>query len=169
MGQTIELVVLSSWLGGAVLVAAVVAPAAFAVLPSRTMAGALVGQVLPVLFISGIVVAIIAVLCEMNISRHAFSLKVSAPLIALAVGCAVAQFVISPKIERIRIAVGAPIESLAATDPQRVAFGKLHAVSVLALGVAMLGALATIVIQVYRTRHNFPSHSNDRLEIIDAN
>jgi len=51
-------ILLSAWLGAAVLVTTVVAPAAFAVLPSRTLAGALVGRVLPVLFIAGLVVAL---------------------------------------------------------------------------------------------------------------
>jgi hypothetical protein len=153
VAQAIELVVLSVWLGGALLVATAVAPAAFAVLPSRTLAGALVGRVLPVVFISGIAAAIVAVLCEMNVSRNAFSLKVSAPLIGLAAGCAIAQFVVAPKIDRIRAAVTGPIDSLAPTDPQRVAFGKLHVMSVLWLGIAMLGASVAIGIQIYRTNH----------------
>ena len=58
----ISVVALSAWLGAAVLVAAVVAPAAFAVLPTRTLAGALVGRVLPVLFYSGAVVGVVAAL-----------------------------------------------------------------------------------------------------------
>jgi hypothetical protein len=153
IAQAIELVVLSLWLGGALLVVAAVAPAAFAVLPSRTLAGALVGRVLPVVFISGLAAAIVAVLCEMNVSRNAFSLKVSAPLIALAAGCAVAQFVVAPKIDRVRAAVSGPIDSLAPADPQRVAFGKLHAMSVLWLGIAMLGAIVAIGIQMYRINH----------------
>jgi hypothetical protein len=44
---------LAAWLGAGMLLAAVVAPAAFAVLPSRTLAGALVGRVLPTVFIAG--------------------------------------------------------------------------------------------------------------------
>src|SRR4029453_4191577 len=51
-------VLLSAWLGPPVLLAPVVAPAAFAVLPSRTLAGALVGRVLPVVFIAGLIVAL---------------------------------------------------------------------------------------------------------------
>ena len=47
---------LAAWLGAGVLFAAVVAPAAFAVLPSRNLAGALVGRVLPVVLIAGVVV-----------------------------------------------------------------------------------------------------------------
>jgi hypothetical protein len=153
MAHDTELIILSLWLGGAILVAAVVAPAAFAVLPSRTLAGALIGRVLPVVFVSGIIAAVVAVLCEMNVSRHAFSLKVSTPLIALAAGCAVAQFVIGPRIDRVRRAVQGPIDALPMNDPQRLVFGKLHAFSVLWLGVAMLGAALAIAMQIYRTTH----------------
>src|SRR5215213_9270463 len=52
----LSVVLLSLWLGAAIVVAAVVAPAAFAVLPTRTLAGALVGRVLPSIFWSGAVV-----------------------------------------------------------------------------------------------------------------
>ncbi|MDE3217575.1 MAG: DUF4149 domain-containing protein, partial [Gemmatimonadota bacterium] len=48
-----QIVGTSVWLGAAVLLAAAVAPAAFAVLPSRSLAGDLVGRVLPVIFWSG--------------------------------------------------------------------------------------------------------------------
>ena len=51
---------LSAWLGASILFAAVVAPAAFTILPSRSLAGALVGRVLPVVFASGLVVALLA-------------------------------------------------------------------------------------------------------------
>jgi hypothetical protein len=58
----------------------------------------------------------------------------------MAVACVVAQFVIGPKIESARAAIGGAVDSLAATDPRRVEFGRLHAYSVLSMGVAMLGA-----------------------------
>ena len=149
----VELTVLAVWLGAAILVAAVVAPAAFAVLPSRSLAGALVGRVLPVVFIAGIIVALIAAACEMTVSRTQLSIRVTAPLLALAAGCAIAQFVIAPRIERIRVAVGGPIDALGENDPNRVLFGRLHAISVLWLGVAMLGAVVAIAVQLYHSRH----------------
>jgi hypothetical protein len=147
-----ELTVLALWLGAAILVAAVVAPAAFAVLPSRSLAGALVGRILPVIFISGIVVALIAAACEMTVSRTQFSIRLTAPLIALAAACAIAQFVIAPRIERLRVVAGGSIDALAETDPNRMLFGKLHAISVLWLGVAMLGAVVAIGAQLYAAR-----------------
>jgi hypothetical protein len=62
--SAISVVGLSAWLGAAVLAATVVAPAAFAVLPTRSLAGALVGRVLPVLFYGGAVVG-----CRRGVAR----------------------------------------------------------------------------------------------------
>ena len=141
----VEVVLLSAWLGAAILVAAVVAPAAFKVLPSRTLAGALVGQVLPVIFLSGLVIGIISVLLDIRADARFARISVAAPYAALLVGCIVAQFVIGPRIEAVRSAIGGAIEALDAADPRRVQFGKLHAFSVLWMGVAMIGAGWAIV------------------------
>ena len=137
---TFEVILLSAWLGAAILVAAVVAPAAFRVLPSRTLAGALVGQVLPVIFISGIIVAILAVVLEARVASGTLRITVTTPFVAMIVACVVAQFVIGPKIESVRAAIGGAVDALAASDPRRIQFGKLHGFSVLWMGVAMLGA-----------------------------
>lgn len=141
----IELFMLAAWLGAALLVATVVAPAAFRVLPNRTLAGALVGQVLPVIFISGLVVAALVAAMEARFSPGGFRVAVAAPVLAMIVGCVVAQFVIGPKIEAVRASIGGAVDALEATDPRRVQFGKLHGFSVLWMGVAMLGAAAAIV------------------------
>lgn len=135
---------LSAWLGAGLLFATVVAPAAFAVLPSRMLAGAVVGRVLPVLFVAGIVVALIGLVLDGSTVGVLPRVR-RAALLIVAVACAVAQFVIAPRIERVRAEIGGPIEQLAAEDPRRVAFGRLHAVSVAWLGLAMIGAAATMV------------------------
>jgi hypothetical protein len=135
-------VVATLWLGAAVVVAAVVAPAAFAVLPSRTMAGAVVGRVLPVIFLSGCLAAAACLALELSGRMSARgSLRITSAVVWL-VACAAAQFVVSPRIERLRAGAGGPIDALAADAPIRVAFGRLHGVSVGLLGVAILGALA---------------------------
>lgn len=154
LAASIELVLLAAWLGAALIVAASVAPAAFAVLPSRSLAGELVGEVLPVVFISGVGVAVAAAVCEMQLGRGAFRVRLTAPLIGLVAGCAVAQFVIGPKIARIRDAVSGPIDALDLTDPRRVQFGSLHGFSVMWLGVAMLSAAVAIGVTVHRQSSN---------------
>ena len=60
--------------------------------------------------------------------------------------CAVGQFVAVQRIDRLCARLAAPIESLAPTDPARLTFDRLHSLSVGALGVAMLLALASIVL-----------------------
>ena len=60
-------------------------------------------------------------------------------------GCFVAQAVIAPQIDALRARIGPDIEALAASDPLRAAFGRLHGLSVLSLGVAMIFALAALV------------------------
>jgi hypothetical protein len=61
------------------------------------------------------------------------------------VACIVAQFVIGPKIEAVRVAIGGAVDALDASDPRRLQFGRLHAFSVLWMGVAMIGAGLVIV------------------------
>ncbi len=126
--------VVSAWLGAALLLAASVAPAAFGALPSRDLAGAVIGRVLPVVFISGALAGLFA-----------FLLTRSWPGLAMAVACAIAQFGVDARIARLRAAIGGPVDALAADDPRRVAFGRLHGVSVTLLGLAMIGAAAVVV------------------------
>lgn len=150
MSPVIEVGVLACWLGAAVIVSAAVAPAAFAVLPTRTLAGALVGRVLPVVFLSGIAAgAIVIALAGQSPGR-----RIGGALIAGA--CAIAQFVVTPRIERLRAEIGGVLENLAPDDARRAAFGRLHAMSVLWLGLAMLAAAVVLVMAARDLRRNSP-------------
>lgn len=143
--------ILALWIGAALLTAAVVAPAAFAVLPTRALAGALVGRVLPVIFVSGALAGVLgAVLAWSGDGPHA---RLRAGLCAAtAVACLVAQFVIGPRIARLRAEMGPNIEALAVTDPRRAQFGKLHGFSVAWMGVGMLAAGAALVLTLVAAR-----------------
>jgi len=136
---------LSAWLGAGVLFAAVVAPAAFAVLPSRTLAGALVGRVLPVLFVAGIVVALAGLWLDRADAGRLPGVR-RAALVVVAASCVIAQFAVAPRIERVRQKINGPIEQLPPDDQRRAAFGRLHAASVAWLGLAMIAAAATVVL-----------------------
>ena len=135
-----SMVALSLWLGGVFVVGAIVAPAAFAVLPTRTLAGTLVGQVLPTLFWSGAAVGVlVAVLARTDASARTRTVLG----LAVAVSCLAAEVIVAPSIARVRAEVAVPIDQLAREDARRVAFGRLHAASVALLGVAGLsGAVA---------------------------
>ena len=65
-----------------------------------------------------------------------------------ALACAVAQLVVGTRIERLRTAVGGPLDALAVDDPRRLAFGKLHAISVGWLGIAMVAAIIALALAV---------------------
>ncbi len=147
MSRHLAIAVLSAlWLGAALIVATVVAPAAFATLPSRTLAGALVGRVLPAVFLSGCVAAIATLLLDVLSARPpGASIRMTGSVVWGA-SCATAQFIVSPRIERLREAAGAPIDALAPDAPLRVAFGRLHAASVGQLGVAMLAAMLVLIL-----------------------
>jgi hypothetical protein len=136
-----SILLLAAWLGAAVLVAAVVAPAAFAVLPTRTLAGAVVGRVLPVLFWSGLGVGlVVSVLARGRTGRG----WILIPAALLALSSAIAQFVLTPRIAGIRTAAGA-IDALDPTDPRRLAFGRLHGLSVACLGLGAVAATVALV------------------------
>jgi hypothetical protein len=137
------LVLLAAWLGAALIVAAVVAPAAFAVLPSRAMAGALVGRVLPVLFWSGMLVGVAAAALSWALPARAWR---TGAALALVASCAAAQLVIAPRIERIRGQIGGTIDALDPSDARRQAFGRLHGLSVLWMGVGGLAALLALIL-----------------------
>lgn len=139
--RSASLIALAAWLGASLLASAVVAPAAFAVLPTRTLAGALVGEVLPVLFVSG---AVIGVLICFWAWRRGGNRLVSVGTGAQALFTAAAQFVVGPRIHALRVAMGPALDAVAPDDPRRVAFGRLHGVSVLLLGGAMLAACVAV-------------------------
>ncbi|MDB4889018.1 MAG: hypothetical protein JWL61_873 [Gemmatimonadetes bacterium] len=134
---------LAAWLGASLLVAAVVAPAAFAVLPTRTLAGALVGRVLPVIFWSGMALGVILALLGGRMGLGRFGL-VSSVLLALA--SAAAQLIVSPRIEALRSSIGGAVDALDATDPRRMAFGRMHGISVLLMGIGMIAAAFALVV-----------------------
>jgi hypothetical protein len=140
-----SVVLLAAWLGAALLVALAVAPAAFAVLPTRTLAGALVGRVLPVVFWSGMVVGLVVAAIGWSMPNRVW--RTSAAL-GLVVACAAAQLVVAPRIERVRAQIGGAVDALDASDPRRQAFGRLHAMSVAWMGVGGIAALVALVVLV---------------------
>jgi MFS family permease len=142
----IELAALAFWLGAAGFLSIVVAPALFAVLPTRELAGEVVGRVLPGLFYSGIVLGALVIVIEVA-SRGSWSWRGREMLgLLIVISCIVAQAIVAPRIARLRDQIAGPIENLPTDDARRVAFGRLHGVSIAWLGIAMLAALITLVL-----------------------
>jgi hypothetical protein len=142
----IEVAALAFWLGAAAFFSVAVAPVLFAVLPTRTLAGEVVGRVLPGVFYSGIVVGVMVMVIEVA-SRGGWSWRGREVLGALiASACAIAQFIVNPRIARLRAEIAGPIETLAIDDARRMMFGRLHGVSIAWLGVAMLASAIALVL-----------------------
>ena len=144
-----QILVLSLWLGDDVFFSAILAPSAFAALPTRELAGALVGRVLPVLVIAGAVAGIVGLLLEAAAPARARPSRRGARMAIMGMmilSCAIAQLGVAPRIEALRDGLSAPLAALPAGDPQRVAFGRLHMISVGWLGAAMLAAGAAVVL-----------------------
>lgn len=139
-----SIALLAAWLGVAVFVAAVIAPAAFAVLPTRALAGALVARALPILCIGGI--AIGGVITATYAGRVRLA-SVGGLLLLVGNGAAL---MVERRLHAMLVAMGAPIDAIAKADPRRIAFGRLHGVSVLMLAVGLVGALIALVVLMRR-------------------
>lgn len=137
------------WLGGLIFFAFVVAPTAFTpgLLPTRHLAGSVVGRSLDALHWMGIVSGIVFLVTSMIYSRmtagNAHPLAARHLLILLMLLLTViSQFAISPKMHAIRAQVGV-IDSVPLDSPQRVEFNRLHVWSEkFEQGVFLLGLVA---------------------------
>ena len=144
-----SVMLLTAWLGAATLTVAVLAPRAFAVLPSRELAGAVVGSVLPALFATGLVFATLAAVLS---AVRSLAPGAAATALLAAAACAVAQFVVAPRLVVLRAQIGGPVARLSADDPRRVAFGLLHGYSVMGLGVAMMASAISLILLLISMR-----------------
>jgi Domain of unknown function (DUF4149) len=149
--QKIRLAILGLWLGAMAFFSFVVAPSAFAVLRQQQLAGALVSRTLGALEIIGIIIGalLIAMLIFSRERDRAFLYELIA-LALMTVSMLVSRFVVSGRMHELRVSLG-EIAQLAANDPARVEFDRLHQYSVWLMGFNILGAIALIV---YLARRN---------------
>jgi hypothetical protein len=147
---------LTVWIGGIIFLSFVEAPTAFGVLPSRHMAGTVVGHSLGVLHWMGLFSGIIFLGCSMLLSSlttgSAHLLAARHILICLMLLLTVvSQFGISPKMSTLRAQFG-DIDTVPAPDPGRVQFDALHVWSVrLEVAVLLMGLAA-----LYMTSRSIP-------------
>jgi Domain of unknown function (DUF4149) len=151
MLMKIRLALLGLWLGVMAFFSFVVAPAAFAVLPSPQLAGNLVSRTLGVAEIIGIVLGIIllvSLLAGRGQDRRG-TLFEFIMLALMTLSMIISHFVVSQRLHGMRTQFG-DISALAATDPVRVAFNQLHQYSVWLMGFNILAALILVIIMVRR-------------------
>ncbi|HEY6402553.1 MAG TPA: DUF4149 domain-containing protein [Blastocatellia bacterium] len=149
--RDIRLALLGLWLGAMAFFSFVVAPGAFTALPTQQLAGSLVSATLGKLEIIGIIIGLLlmALLVLSRERTRAFLYE----LIALGLMTAsmlVSHFFISNRLHQMRVSLG-EIAQLAATNPARLEFDRLHQYSVWLMGFNILGAIALIV---YLARRN---------------
>jgi len=150
---TFRLLLLGLWLGAALFFIGV-AQTAFAVLPSRELAGAMVSRTLAILNYSGLGIAFISLLTSMiapvGISR--FSQWIDRALVAImGLSCGASQFiVISWMMFSVRAQMGRPIDEIPADDPLRMRFDALHQYSEWLMLAAMIAAIVAFVIIAMR-------------------
>jgi hypothetical protein len=153
--RDVRLLLIALWLGGAVFFSATVAPSVFSVLRSRGImyaneaAGSIVTRTLSILNTSGFIVALLllasAFLFRRSVKRRALLVEaVSLAVVMIATG--VGQWVIAARMLGLRVAMGRPIDDVAADDPLRASFNSLHGYSVAALGVAIIGAAVALLL-----------------------
>lgn len=147
------LLALVVWIGGIIFLAFVEAPTAFTpgLLPTRHMAGSIVGRSLDLLhsmaIVSGIVFLFASMLyCRMTAgSTRPLALRHLLIVLMLALTL-ISQFAISPRMHALRAEAGV-IDSLAPDNPVRAEFDRLHVWSENFEGAVLLIGL----IAVFRT------------------
>ncbi len=138
------------WLGGVIFLAFVEAPTVFApgFLPSRQLAGSVVGRTLDVLHYMAIASGVIFLLASMLHSRLITGVPRAFASRHLLIGLMLlitllSQFVITPKLHAIRADAGA-IDNVAGDDPRRAQFDRLHSLSEKFEGAVLLIGLVAL-------------------------
>jgi uncharacterized membrane protein len=139
---------LIAWIGGIIFLSFVEAPTAFSVLPSRHLAGTVVGRSLGILHWIGLFCGVVFLGCSMLLcslttdsaqplaARHVL-------VVAMLLLTVVSQFGISPKMVHLRAQFG-DMDTVAADDPARLHFDALHRWSVRLEVVVLLMGLAVV-------------------------
>jgi uncharacterized membrane protein len=143
------LLALVVWIGGIIFLAFVEAPTAFTpgLLPTRHMAGGIVGRSLDLLHFMGIASGIVFLIASMIYYRttagNAHPLAIRHLLIVIMLGLTlISQFAVSPRMHALRAQAGV-IDNLSLDDPVRREFDRLHVWSEnLETAVLLLGLLA---------------------------
>jgi len=138
------------WAGMVLGFALLMAPLLFSILPSRDLAGLIAGKV--VARLDGAAwIAFGAAIILVQGSRWAMAvgdaellgpmrLWAAAAVVALLM-CFTSAFIITPKLRTIRGRMNGPVETVAADQPDRIAYRKAHGISRQLMGLRLLLAL----------------------------
>ena len=130
-----------------------VAPSAFAVLPTREMAGAIVTSAIGKVEAMGLIFGTLLIFMHaaswrsIQSSRAVKTLKASL-LVVMIASAGMSRFWISPAMVSLRAGMGGRIDDLAATDPMRIQFNDLHQYSVALMSAAMISGFVLLFLTV---------------------
>ncbi|MGC1362102.1 MAG: DUF4149 domain-containing protein, partial [Silvibacterium sp.] len=148
--RALILLLIILWLGG-ILFFPIVAATAFGWLPDTHAAGTIVAKCLRILHYEGLFAgALIVILLLIAQAIKALPRSVAAPVVMTLIMLgltAYSQFSVIPRMENYRIAAGGAIDAVPPTDPNRMAFNKLHGVSErVEEGVLLAGIVLVILV-----------------------
>ena len=155
MSQRLRLALLGLWLGAMVFFTTAVAQAAFAVLPTRRMAGDLVAPVLANLEYTGLVMSVVLLLLLLlarEVRRKVWFVELGIYLATL-LTTFIARFIVAAKIHNLRAQFGDQLDTLTATDPAKILFGQLHGISIGLTGLDIILVLVVIVMLILQSRN----------------
>jgi hypothetical protein len=142
------------WIGGLIFFPAV-AQTAFSVLPTRQLAGMVVGRSLVILHWMGIISGVVFVISSLLYNRfrtstaHVFATS-HILIVLMLMLTLISQFGIIPRMDIVRASIHGEIDSVAVDNPARARFDALHVWSTrVEEGVLLLGLML-----VYLTARN---------------
>jgi hypothetical protein len=153
--------VLGLWLGGVVFFGAILAPIAFTELPplfpnsalGTHAAGLVVGGSLVRLHWLGLICGVIFLAVLALARKHYRSIVAPAVFVGLMMLLtAYSQFSIIPRMDIARDSIGGNVDAVAADNPGRVIFDRLHQRSVHVEGLVLLFGLAALVATAHWSR-----------------
>src|SRR5215813_1714914 len=115
----VEVLLLGGWLGSMMFFSFAVAPSAFAVLPTREMAGVIVTSTIGKVEVIGLIIGPLLILIgavKKSRSSAAKSLRI-ALMISMVMCAALSRFWISPSMVSLRAAMGGHIDDVPVSDP----------------------------------------------------
>lgn len=148
-----EVLLLGVWLGSMIFFSFAVAPSAFAVLPTREMAGMLVTSTIGKIELLGLIIGPLLILIKalgwraQRSSGASKGLPIVLVLVMIA-AAAMSRFWISTSMVSLRAAMGGHIDDVPASDPLRVQFNDLHQYSVALMGTAMCAGVVVLFLTV---------------------
>jgi len=149
----VEALLISVWIGSMIFFSFAVAPGAFAVLPSRELAGKVVTSAISKVELLGLIVGPLLILIQLaawrgrNLAGTGKALRLILLCVMIAMA-ALSRFWVSATLVSLRLAMGGMIDDVPQADPLRVQFNDMHRYSVALMGTAMLAGFAVLFLTV---------------------